>query len=766
MNNNEQYPNVENKIMLRDDVQRQLPSTEVREMVPEYEDEIDLRDLLDTLIRRKWTVVIVLLVCFFTAALYTFSMTPQFQAKGSIKVAAQAGNLTKFDNLEGSALKTMEFQQTQVKMLQSEQLASRIIDSLELEKNKIFNPELQAQPGEAQAGSLFDSLKNFIRPDAGSEPKLSDEANQQVLQERMLNLFKTQFKVSPVKNSELIELSFASPDPELSAAITNAAMTEFFNMHMDGNLKASRDAAKFLDKQIRMAQINLEKSEVDLQTFARKIGVVSLDPKTNMVFKQMEELNEALAKARSNRIAKEARYQQNKVAGSGELTQIMDNELIQNLKNQHATLQAEYENQATTFKSDYPKMRQLKARMDDLDKRIALEKKAIYDAIKNDYETALQTEKFLEVKTEEQKQRALNLEQQATQYKIYEREVETNKSIYQSLLQRSKEIEATVGATMTNIQIIDTARAPLFPFKPRVALNLLLGIVLGLMAGVGTAFVFEYFDNTIKNPDELTERFHIPVLGMIPYDKEALDNRQAMALKFFNDPRSPVAEAFRTTMTSVRLSVADNPPKTLLITSILPGAGKSSLSVNTGLSYLSEDEKCLLIDVDLRKPSLHKIFRDGDKGKGLSSVLTGQAKLSEVIEPTDFPGLDLISSGPLPPNPAELLSSKRMRKLLEVVVQKYDRVILDGPPYQGFAEILVLANMVDGVILIASEGETPREGVRHFRNSINNIGGRILGAIINKGGRKKGYSAYGSYKYYAYNYNYAYGQKSKNQSKG
>lgn len=763
MKNSEQYPNIDKQIISREDAQAHLPSVDVREMVPQYEDEIDLRDLLDTLIRRKWTVVIVLLVCFFSAALYTFSMTPQFKARGSIKVSAQSGNLTKFDSLEGNALKTMEFQQTQVKMLQSEQLASRIIDNLELAHNKVFNPQLEGKAGEAQAASLFKTLKNFIRTDASinSNGLLSEEAQQQVLQNNMLTIFKDQFSVSPVKNSELIELSFTSPDPELSAAITNAAMNEFFNMHMDGSLKASRDASKFLDKQIRMAQINLEKSEVDLQGFARKIGVVSLDPKTNMTLKQMEELNDALAKARSNRITKEARYQQNKGGvTSGELTQIMDNLLIQNLKNQHATLQAEYENLATTFKSDYPKMRQLKARMDDVEKRIALEKQAIYDAIKNDYDTALQTEKFLDVRTEEQKQRALDLEKQATQYKIYEREVETNKSIYQSLLQRSKEIEATVGATVTNIQIIDTARPPLYPFKPRVALNLLLGIVLGLMGGVGAAFVFEYFDNTIKNPDELADRFHIPVLGLIPFDKEATNDRKSMALKFFNEPRSPVAEAFRTTMTSVRLSVADNPPKTLLVTSILPGAGKSSLSVNAGLSYLSEDERCLLIDVDLRKPSLHKIFRNGDKGKGLSSVLTGMAKLNDVIESTEFAGLDLISSGPLPPNPAELLSSKRMRQLLEVVAHKYDRIILDGPPYQGFAEILVLANMVDGVILISAEGDTPREGIKHFRNAITNIGGRILGAIINKSGRKKGYGAYGSYKYYAYNYEYGQEKKS------
>ncbi|PIE63011.1 MAG: hypothetical protein CSA26_12945 [Desulfobacterales bacterium] len=294
-----------------------------------------------------------------------------------------------------------------------------------------------------------------------------------------------------------------------------------------------------------------------------------------------------------------------------------------------------------------------------------------------------------------------------------------------------------------------------------MVLNLLIGLALGLVSGIGAAFIAEFFDNTIKNPDEMADRFGIPVLGLIPFDKEAEEDRKYMALKFHDDPRSPVAEAFRTTMTSVRLSVADNPPKTILVTSILPGAGKSSSSSNACFSYLSEEERVLLIDVDLRKPSLHHVFSNGLRGKGLSSVLTGQAELSDVILHTGFSGLDYISSGPLPPNPAELLSSRKMRQLLQTVSEQYDRIILDGPPYQGFAEILVLANMVDGVILISVEGDTPREGVKHFRRAITNVGGRILGTIINKSGRRSGFGSYGygGYKYYAYNYTYGAGEE-------
>jgi succinoglycan biosynthesis transport protein ExoP len=741
-----------------------LPSTEIREVVPELKDEFDLRDLLDTIIRRKGVVICCLLLCFTAVAVYTFTVTPQFKSSGVVRVSAQTGNLTNFDSLEATALKTIEFQQTQVKILESEQLASRVIERMDLTANPQFNKEAAPQSGEAQAATmqgLMDTLKGFIRPeeDRDTLSLLDEEAQDQVIRDTSLNRFKEMFNVSPVRNSELVEISFISASPSLAAEVTNTAMDEYINMQMDSKLKASQEASRFLAKQIEAAQIKLEKSEMQLQAFAKQIGIVSLDPKQNLIMRQLEELNDALAKARANRIATEARYQQVLSGDSGNLFRMVENDLIQDLKSQHSALQAEYEQLATTFKPAYPEMVQLKARMEEVDERITAEKEAIIDSIRDDYETALKTENYLAEKAEEQKQRAMELEEKATQYKIYEREVATNKSIYQSLLQRAKEIEATVGAAVTNIEVIDAARPPLYPIKPKVPLNLALGLAFGIMSGVGAALMLEYFDSTIKTPDELIDRYGISVLGIIPFDRETADDRRSMGLKFYHDPRSPVAESFRTTMTSVRLSVADDPPKTILFTSILPRAGKTTLACNSSLSYLTGDERCLLIDVDLRKPSLHMIFRSNLQKHGLSSVLSSMASLEEVIATTDYPGLDLITSGPLPPNPAELLSSKRMRQLLEQVAADYDRVILDGPPYQGFAEILVLANMVDGVILVTVEGDTPREGVKHFKRAVSNVGGRILGAIVNKCGRKKGYSSYGSYKYYSYNYDY--GQESR-----
>ncbi len=708
MNKGSSFRERENQLIVRAQQGDYLPGTEVREVVPELNDEIDLKDLLDTLVRRKLVVFTCFLLCFSLAAVYTFTVSPLFKAKGVIQVSTQSDKLTKFDSIESTALKTMEFQQTQVKLLQSEQLANRIIERMELTSNPVFNPDA-ADKGAQGTQGLLETIKSFIRPvkDKDTLSLLDEDAKKQIAVDDTLERFSKLFIVSPVRNSELIDISFISTSPTLAAEITNTAMDEFVNMHMDGKLKASQEASRFLSRQIEAAQINLEKSEMQLQKFAKGIGIVSLDPKQNLVMRQLEELNEALAKAKAARILREAEYQRVLSEDAGTILRMVQNDLIMSLKNKLSQLKAEYQQLSTTFKPKYPRMVQLNAQINELNTRLNAEKQAIIDSVREDYEAALKSEEYLVERTEKQKQYALDLEEKATQYKIYEREVATNKSIYQSLLERSKEIEATVGAAVTNIRIIDFARTPLYPFKPRVLLNLVLGMVVGLLLGVGGAFVLEFFDNTIKNPDEMTDRFGISVLGLIPFDKDVAENRKDMALKFYNDPRSPVAEAFRTTMTSVRLSVADHPPKTLLFTSILPGAGKSSLSSNSCLSYLSEDERCLLIDVDLRKPSLHHVFKQGLRGKGLSSVLSGMAKLEDVICKTDFPKLDFISSGPLPPNPAELLSSKKMRLLLEEVSKHYDRVILDGPPYQGFAEILVLSNMVDGVILVSVEGDTP-----------------------------------------------------------
>ncbi len=746
---------------------RNLPSTEVRELLPPLEEEIHLRDYIDVIVRRKWTVISLLLIIFSAVAIFTLTRTPLFMATSVVKVSNQEAHLTSFAGLESERYSySIDFQKTQIKLMQSEQVAGRVIKALNLAEDPVFSGKKVSgsndEEAEKEAG-IFSQIKEMIamvrdfirfKDDKDEKPVLSAEAQARIQENSLLGKFKGGLSVSQVRESELLEVSFSSPDAALAARIVNATLHEFINMQMDSRLELSKNASKFLALKIEDSQIKLEASEKQLTAFSRKIGIVSLDPKSNMIMKQLEELNAALATARAVRLSKEAIYQQAISGDSSNLNQILDNELVQQLQQQYSMLESEYEDMSTTFKPGHPKMRQLKARMDKLLVHMELEKEKIVASIKNDYETALKTQLYLEKNAEEQKLRAINLGEKATQYKILAREVETNKSIYESLLQRAKEIEATVGASAANIQIIDAARIPLYPYKPQVSRNFMLGLILGLFAGVGAAFLLEYMDNTIKNPDELAFRYHIPILGLLPFIKGKNLSAENMGLKYFNEPRISFSESIRTAMTSIDLSASGTPPKSILVTSILPGAGKSTISSNIALSFLSSGKNCLLIDADLRKPSLHKVYHAADRSKGLSSVLTGLEKLQDVIHKTDYDGLHFISSGPLPPNPAELVSSRRMRELLKVCCKYYDHVVIDSPPYQGFAELMVMANMVDGTILVVVEGDTPREGVSHFRKSLLNIGGNILGAIINKTGQKKGYGSYSGYKYYSYNYEY------------
>lgn len=363
-------------------------------------------------------------------------------------------------------------------------------------------------------------------------------------------------------------------------------------------------------------------------------------------------------------------------------------------------------------------MIQLKAKMDDVQNEIENEKNRILLSIRNQYESALENERRLSERAKKQKELAMRLNDKATQYNILKREVESNKEIYNNLLSKSKEIESSIGADIGNIEIIDNARVPAFPYKPNTMKNLLLGIILGSMLGVFVAFGFEYMDNTIKNPDEFTRRYQIPILGLIPFNEES-EKEKEIAHTFYNDPRAPMSESIRTAMVSIELSSAEAPPKTILITSVLPNAGKSTIAGNFALSLLPSSAKNLVIDTDLRKPTLHKIFGSGDNDRGLSNYLTGTASINDIIQTTEFEKLYYIPSGP---NPAELLASKRMREFIHKASQQFDSIIIDAPPFHGFTEILVLSNMVDGVILVAELSQTPREGVKYFKKAVTNVG--------------------------------------------
>ncbi len=740
-----------------------LPSTELREPISAWDkEEVHLRDYLNVIIRRKWLIIGFLGLAFISTLIFTLASQKIYKASTCIEVTSQDQKVTKFEEVVSTEFRAREFYETQVEMLRNNALALRVIKKLRLNEHPVVVQTLYGSGEPGAVTKIKDFIASLVTKGKEKKYKIPLVAEEALKQQVLLEFIDDNLTASPSRNSMLIDISFTSPDRQLSQDVVNTFAEEFVNWRMDKKLEASQLARDFLMKQIDRAKINLENAEEELNRFAKQAGIVSLDSKMNSVYRQLEELNSALAVAETDLIGKKAVYRQAVKDGPSHLPQVLESELVADLKAKYAVLCSECEDLNVTFRDDYPAVKALKVRMTSMGNRISSEEEKVFLAIENEYMAALKKAQAMKARVYEQKKLAMDLNERATQYKIMDREVETNKGIYQSLLERTKEIESMVGVSSSNIQILDHALLPVLPFKPNVKMNLLLAIVTGLIGGIGCAFLVEYFADTITDPDEIPDRFQIPILGVAPFVKE---NGYPAERTFTADPHAGLSEALRTTKASIELSGVSGNAKSFLLTSTIKGEGKTTMAVNLAQAFAGSGEKVILIDADMRMPSAHKhLGLDGAvRDRGLSSLLAGVVDKSAICK-TDIANLVFIPAGPVPPNPVELLASKRFARLMEQVGAHYDRIIVDGPPYQGFADILVLSQNVGGVVLVCSMGETTRDALRHFKKSILNVRGAILGCIINKVNTSRRYGYHSYYTYYNY-YNDDYAQDEKKRHK-
>ena len=724
------------------------PQAQTVEEEPEG-DELNLRELWQVILKRRWTIIIFALIVVTAVVTASFLMTPIYRASLTLQIdredikIVQTGEVTPEEGGRGS----QDYYQTQYELLKSRSLALRVINQLGL-------ADLPTPPP-----SLLAEFKAWLRDwlPKTSEAKDSEKPiSENDRLEGVVSGFLNGLTVEPVRNSRLVKLYYDSPNPQQAAAILNTLVKNYINMNMERRFDASTYARNFLQERLQQVKVKLEESERDLVAFARQQQIISVGPddKQNIVSQDLAATATALAEAEKKRVDAEANYRQVMGARGQGLSQVLDSKIIQTLKESKAKLETQYQENLSIYKPAYPAMVQLRNQISQVDAMINQEISNIRAAVTASYEAARSAESLLRNRLEQIKQDLLSLQDRSIQFNILRREVDTNRQLYDGLLQRFKEVGVAAGIGTNNISVVDEAKVPRWPYKPNLQLNALLALVLGLLGGVGLAFLFEHLDDTFRRPEELEKLLGLPVLGVIPRTLLARGESRPMALAGHDDPRSAFAEAYRSVRTALQFSTASGVPRLLTVTSAMAGEGKSTTALSLAIQFAQSGKRTLLIEADLRKPSLHRTL-NLDNQVGLTNYLAGgEAQPVDIAKPTHITNLFAIPSGPLPPNPVDLLSSARMVELLSLAAGKFDQVILDSPPLLGLADALLIGNLCEGTLLTVEMGSTPRGYVLGALKRLRGARVHVLGAILTKLEARAG--AYGYYRSYYYYYHTGY----------
>ena len=714
-----------------------------------------LQEYLHILLKRKWWVIGTFLTIFLAVALFTFLRTPIYRTTAMLQITqdnpgSEVSVDDKLSKLTGSS-DTDKFQQTQYKILQSQSMAQRVIEALNLKEHADFKS---------------------IRDD---NPDKSDNA----IENLMIAKFLKKLEVAPVRNSFLVEVSYQSPDKIMSQKVVNAIADEYMYLSIDRRNESFALVRKWLDKQLGEMAGKVQAAQKKLYKFGQKSDIYTLDDKDNVIVQKFIDLSGLLTKAQAEKMAKEAQYQQIKAKGP-DAPLIVNNPLVALLRQQLVTEQAKVSAMRKVFRGDHPDLQAERANLAEVKGRLNAEVRRLEESVKADYGAATRTEKLLNDSFTAQKGQMVKLQDNLADFQILKRDAQTNEQLYQALLARVK--EASIAGTMvpSNVSVIDPGRLANKPFKPKTLRDMALAVVLGLTLGVGLAFLLEHLDDSIKSLDDLERACSLPSLGILPListngkvtigrkensgwlgmmrylprmhrSKPTNVDAADMDLIVYKHPKSQLSEALQHVYSSIMLSVSGRPPCAIMVTSPNPSEGKSTISANLAQSCAINERQVVLIDCDLRKPRLHKIFQLATQ-PGLTNYLTGSATLEEILRPTGVPNLTLISGGATPPNPGNLLNSDTFRELLQRLRQQFSHIIIDTPPVLGFADARFVSTLVDGVLLVTKCQSTHKSAGRLAHQLLNQA--PMLGAILNSvgvHGQTYGgyYQYYNHYKYYS-----------------
>lgn len=699
----------------------------------EAADDVHLLDYVRVIYKHRWPALTAFLVVSISVILYTFSVTPVYEARTQVVIEADNPNIVSFREVIEQEKSSNDYYQTQYRILQSRAIARQTIEALKLWDHPLF-----AEPGPGATGgaaAALNAVTGWTTGLFGGDPSPQrHEPAENETQAKAVDTFLRHLTVAPLRSSALVDVKFRSSDAPLSAQVANGVVAAYIEQNLKYKFTASKDATDWLGQQLEEQRKKVEATEQALQNYREQNDSLGLDDRQNIVTQKLADLNAAVTKAKTERIQKESLYRQVQAIEQDQSAMdsapaILSNPFIQGLKTELAGLQRQAAQLGQKLGDRHPDMIKSTLSIEAAETKLVTEVGKVVSGVKNDYLAALAQERTLVAALDTQKGEAMTLNRKGIDYGVLLRDAESNRQIYDSLLQRTKETGVSAELKASNIRIVDQAEVPRRPASPNRLLNLLIGILGGAGLGLGLAFFFEYIDNRIKSPQDVMSHLGLPFLGMVPILLEK-DGDPSKAL-ISRRVAPAFSEAFRSIRTNVLFSSADAGMRSVLVTSSRPGEGKSLVASNLATAIAQAGQRVLLIDADMRRPRMNDIF-EIQMEPGLSNLLVGDAKSREAIRPSDVKNLWLLPAGKLPPNPAELLESKSFKHLLKSLGEYFEWVIIDAPPVMTVTDPSIAAHLTSGVVLVVGNEMTPRGVAQASVRQLKAAHAKIIGVVLNR----------------------------------
>lgn len=698
-------------------------------------DETHLRDYWRIVRRRLWIPISVVIVMVTLATIYNLRLPSIYEGVTELNLEHEDRVINLKDVQLNVGGDDAQYINTQLQIIQSPRVAYLVAKTLDLEHNSDFIPKLHP------ASQISQSLE--------ATNGESDEAAEMERLGAQIDTLLSNVEVKPKRETHLVEIHYRHTSKELARKIADTWAEAFITNNFNSRAEASKDAKRFLEKSIADYKLKVKEAEEKLLNYRRANQILDFGEKENTVSERLVALNQLLLQAETERKGSQLAYDMSRgVSDVTTLPEIQKDPIAQELTKKITELRQQREQLLVEFTPEWPDVKKVEQQLSRLEGELRASHQRILSTIDNQYRTATAKEESLQKAFAQQRAETLHQNEGAITAKMLQKEIDTNNQMLTNLLQSVQGVEIS-AASLTNksgIRITRTSPKPGEPVAPKRTQNILLAALLALIGGIGLVLFLDYINNKIESVEDIDRYMKLPALGVIPVlqggkarrlvsgskaGKELVpagNNGQVILTQL--DATSPVAESYRQLRTALLLSSAGHAPRTLLFTSSQPAEGKTTTSVNTAISLAQTGAAVLIVDADLRRPRVHKVF--GLKNNaGLSNYLAGEGELASLIQ-IAMPNLYVLPVGPLPPNPAELLGSVKMKNVIETLSTNFDYVVIDSPPVSSFADSLILSSLVEGVIIVVKGGVTPREMAQRTKAHLQSVGAKILGVVINQ----------------------------------